>query len=325
MRLLLTHVGGLILKIKRKLNWDDVKRIVEFKTFYLMIVLTLAGVLFLFLEAWFFPATSQSAFKNIFSALGITFITSSTISFLIEIFMRLDIIDFMVARMLLILPKEIKRNVGVEEYYLDRKAVDFDNVWNESEGYLKIIGLSANDILAPARMPLLINKVKENPGFQIQILLLNPWSVMASRRSDANAYSTSNECIKRIYSVLEELRDVHNSLRSSGENVTEIDIRIYDDIPSLSMILDQNSAIVTPLTIASQGGSSPCFIAKNILTEFCVYNLYNEHFDLLWDKAITIVNTNNTELFEQTVRNDKSRLDSFPDNLTEWLEKLYVN
>ena len=312
------------MKKRRKLDWDDIKKIVEFKTFYLMIVLTLSGVLFIFLEAWIFSGYSQSHFKGIFSAIGITLITSSTISFIIEIFLRLDIVDFMVSRMLLVLPNELKNNAGVTEFYEDRKVINFDNLWNESSGFLKIIGLSCNDILAPSRMPLLMNKVKNNPKLSIHILLINPWSLMAARRSEANVYGTKHECVKRVYSVLVELKDVLENLRQSGVSISNVDVRVYDDIPSLSMIIDDKEAVVTPLTPVAQGGSSPFFIAKNILTDNCVYNLYLEHFNCIWEKSTSILNNEYEKLFTETLNIEYSRITALPKGINEWLRKIYT-
>ena len=308
---------------KRTLNWDDVKRIVEFKTFYLMIILTLIGTVFLFLEPWFFPAQSTSPFKGIFSSLGITFVTSSTISFIIEIFMRIDIVDFMVSRMLKILPTELKKAAGVTEFNGNRANINFDEIWSKSEGFIKIIGLSANDILSPSRMPLLVKKIKSNPVFPIQILLINPWSTMSMRRAESTVYGTKYECITRVYSIIVELKDVWENLKKANVDVSKIDVKIYDDIPSLSMIINENCAIVTPFTIASQGGSSPYFIAKNIETDDCVYNLYSEHFDLIWQRAVSILDMNYDDFYAYTIANDHEKSNALPSEFDEWLSKIY--
>ncbi len=71
--------------------------------------------------------------------------------------------------------------------------------------------------------------------------------------------------------------------------MSKIEVRLYDDIPSLSMVINERYAIVTPFTISLQGGSSPYFIAKNLETEDCIFSSYSEHFNVIWDRAKSLL------------------------------------
>ena len=154
-----------------RLTWEDAKQIVEFKTFYFVILLSLLGIVLILLDSLIFSANVASPWKGVLAALGVTLLTSSTVSMIYEISLRLDVTDLMVEKVLKALPSEIGGTSGLIRFGNDRTSLDFHEVWQDSSGFLKIIGFSANDILSPANTPLLINKLKENPSFNIQILI----------------------------------------------------------------------------------------------------------------------------------------------------------
>ncbi len=72
---------------KRKLEGKDIKLIVEFKTFY--VALVFIGIILLL--GYIFKKTTG----GIFNGFGITFLTSSEISIISEVFMKMELIDFM--------------------------------------------------------------------------------------------------------------------------------------------------------------------------------------------------------------------------------------
>lgn len=305
---------------KRKLNWTDIKRIVEFKTFYVIIILLLIGLLCLFLEYNIFKKNADSVFAGTFSSLGITFITSSTVSIIMEIFMRLDIVDFMSERMLNMMPENIKGNTGVGGFYLDRKRIDFKKTWIDANDFMKIIGVSANDILAAANLPIIKSKLESNKDFHIEILLLAPWSFTSGTRSKAKIYKTKNEGIIKTHAVIMDLQNFFETIKSAGIDVSRVSLKLYDDIPSLSMIIDKEFAIVAPFMVVEQGGSSPYYIVRNLETRDCLYQLYCDHFDAIWATAVEIdQDTNLGEIYKKQKTKDMLMLYNIPDEYEDWI------
>lgn len=305
---------------RRKLKWNDIKRIIELKTFYIVLTLFLVGVICLILEYVFLAKNANFSSKGIFSSLGITFITSSTVSLIMEIFLRFDIVDFMSKRILSVMPEDISGNTGVQEFYLDRKRVDFREKWDRSVSFMKIIGISANDVLASANLPLIKKKLEGDKDFFIQILLLCPWSITAEIRANASVYKTKHECINRTHAVIMDIENFCENIKEHGIDSSRVSLKLYDDIPSLSMVIDKNSAIVAPFMVVEQGGSSPYYIAKNIDTEKCLYGTYCDHFNTIWENA-TCVNSEVVfdSIYIDQKDKDKIRIDSIPDKYNDWV------
>ncbi len=304
---------------KRKLSWNDIRKIVEFKTVYIVIVLLLLGILCLFLEYIFFSNNMESVYRGTFTSLGITFITSSTVSIIMEIFMRLDIVDFMSERMLEVMPEEIKGNTGVNAFYFDRKRIDFKEVIKSSDKIIKIIGVSSNDILAAANLPIIKRQLMEHPSLQIQILLLAPWSATAHIRSSAKIYKTKHEAITKTQAVITDIRDLITNLKDDLD-ISRIQLRVYDDIPSLSMVINCKEAIVAPFMVTEQGGSSPYYIARNVEVHNNVYHLYVEHFDTIWETATPIdENTSMEEIYLKQHIKDDEFVSNAPKHYSKWL------
>lgn len=305
---------------KRKLTWDDIKKIVEFKTLIIVIALSVLGVVFFFIEYYVFSKFPNSVLRGTFSSLGITFITSSTVSLIMEIFLRLDIVDFMSERMLAVMPEEIKGNTGVCEFHSDRKRIDFKEHIINADGFLKIIGVSANDILASANLPIIKEKLKQNPQFRIEILLLTPWSVCAEIRSAAKTYKSHNEGIVKTQAVIMDICNLVKNMQLDGMDTSCIQLRLYDDIPSLSMVIDNQKAIVAPFMVVQQGGSSPYYIARNINVKNNIYDLYCEHFDSVWENAVEITEkTSFEDIYTSQQKRDEKRIHNNPNTYSKWV------
>lgn len=309
---------------KRKLSWDDLKRIVELKTIYIVIILFLIGAICLFLEYNIFSDSKDFIFKGVLSSMGITFITSSTVSFIMEIFLRLDIVDFMTQRMMAAMPDTIKGNTGVKEFYSDRKRIDFKEYWKKAESFIKIIGVSSNDILASANLPLIKERLAKDRDFYIQILLLTPWSVTAEVRSHAKVYKTPNEGIIKTHAVILDIQNFLKNIKASGIDLSRITLKLYDDIPSLSMVIDNKAAIVAPFMVVEQGGSSPYFVAEHLENVDGLYELYCNHFNTIWDTATTIHEGMDMALvYSQQRKKDAQLIQDIPDKYDDWI--LFIN
>ena len=226
----------------------------------------------------------------------------------------------MTDRLVSVLPKAIKENTGVREFHRDRKNIDFKTFWLESKEFLKIIGVSSNDILASANFPLIKKKLKESSTFYVQILLLAPWSFTAEIRSTAKVYKSHNEGILKTYTVITDLRNLFENLSNEKIDLDRIQLKLYDDIPSLSMVIDAKSAIVAPFMVVEFGGSSPYYIADNIDVEDSLYKLYLDHFDTIWETATQIKeDTDLNVIYNQQIEKDIDIVTSFPKDYSSWV------
>lgn len=213
-------------------------------------------------------------------------------------------------------------SIGIHDFGHDRSRVDFTSMWNTAEGFVKVIGLSANDILSPHTTHLIINRIQADPDFRVQVLIINPWSQIAQRRSEAVAYKTEHEFFRLTWSILLEARDKLDVLHRLGVTGDRFDVRLYDSIPSLSMIIDSRQALVTPLTCVLKGGSSPFFIARATEAPSDVFNTYLRHFDAIWSEP-TSVSLHNMDLgstYSKMVMKELTRAQEVPPTLAEWLE-----
>lgn len=304
---------------KRKLKWEDIKQIVEFKTFYLTVILIFVGIIFLLL-GYVGPSFGSQIVGEIFKALGITFLTSSTVSMISEIFMKMDVIDFMSQKMLSVMPEEIKSDVGIKEFHADRKNIDFKDFWKRADGQIKIIGVSSNDVLSSANFPLIKQKLLENKNVSVQVLLLSPWSFTAITRSYAKGYQTKYEGIVKTHAVIRDIQEFNESWSSKGYGEPRIRLRLYDDIPSLSMVIGTEYAIVAPFMVIEIGGSSPYYISKKNEFHKNLYDAYVEHFDTIWDSATPVdIGTNINDIYKSQHSKDLLTVKNIPDNYDEWL------
>lgn len=310
---------------KRKLEWDDIKIIVEFKTFYLTLIFIFIGCIFLLL-GYIVPDSSGQIGKQIFTALGITFLTSSTVSIISEIFMKMDIVDFMSQKILNVMPEEIKSDVGISEFYADRKNIDFKDFWKKATGNIKIIGISSNDVLASANFPLIKQKLIEDKELSIQVLLLSPWSFTAITRSTAKGYQTKYEGIIKTHAVLRDIQEFNDSWSGKGYGNPRIQLRLYDDIPSLSMVIGTEYAIVAPFMVIEIGGSSPYYIARKNEFHQNLYDAYVEHFDTIWESATPVdMDSNMNKIYKNQHNKDCLTLKNIPEDYDKWLLSINHN
>lgn len=306
---------------RRKLTWKQIKQIIELKTFYIIVLLVLLGTIFLLLER--LELGKDFIFEGVFSALGITFITSSTVSLIMELFLRFDLVDFMGEKLLSAMPENISGNTGVNEFYLDRKRIDFKSRWENSKDFMKIIGVSANDILASANFPLIKQRLESDKDFFVQVLLLCPWSITADIRCGAKVYKTKYEAIVKTHSVIMDIENFYEAMKETGIKEERFELRLFDDIPSLSMIIDADIAIVAPFMVIEHGGSSPYYVANNIQTNNCLYELYCNHFDTIWHTAHRIDDfTSMKNIYEKQTVRDNKRVKELPRSYDEWVLKI---
>lgn len=307
-------------------SWKDLIRILSFKTFYLIVVVALIGISLILLDRVVFPPSTESTYvspwRGVLLALGATFLTSSTVSLLFELFLRLDLVDFISAKILSSMPSTSVDAVfyqsGLSSFENSRAALSFDTLAKSAIGYIKIIGFSANDIFSPHTTHIIQERLATEREFFIQVLIINPWSIMAQRRAEASVYPTENKFFGQVWAAFRHARDFVSELRNRGITESHAEARLYDAIPSVSMIIDGSKALITPIISTKTGGSSPCFIIEKTSSDKSPYSYYEEHFDSLWKNAQIINETNMNDLYKKTLEKELQRVKNLPSNFKDW-------
>ncbi len=308
-------------------SWKDLLQIVSFKTFYLILIVALLGIALILLDRVIFPpsldpANQTSPWRGILLALGATFLTSSTVSIFFELFLRLDIVDFISSKILNSLPSTSVDTVfyqsGLSSFENSRASLSFDSLAKGASGYLKIIGFSANDIFSAHTTHIISERLKTEREFYVKVLIINPWSIMAQRRAEAIAYPAEKKFFGQVWAAFTHSRDVFAELKATGIDESHAEARLYDVIPSVSMIIDSSKALVTPLVSTKTGGSSPCFIVKRTSSDKSPYSYYEKHFDWIWNNAQKIADKNLDDLYKSTIEKELERVNNLPSTFKDW-------
>lgn len=297
------------------------RRALSRKTTLFLIIVALVGTIIMLADAVYFPASSTSPGRGVLLALGATLVTSSTISIVSEMFLRSEIIRIVADKVVSILPIERHfRLAGLDQFGENREELDFSKIWRSASGYLYVIGLSANDILSPQYMPQAIKRLTSEREFSVRVLLINPWSTSAGVRASAPCYDSQAEFLRRVWAILQEMRDTSRALQARGSGA-QLEVRLYDQVPSLSMIIDDKHAVVTPIGVSRQGGISPFFVFRNNVAERGAYSVYRRHFDAVWDDALAL-RDGFTSIFAQSRSASLAFVQNMPSTLEEWIARV---
>lgn len=285
------------------------------------LVVGLVGVV-LVLATVALPGDLSSPLNSTLLALGVTLVTSSTISLLAETYLRTQVVDLVINRVTEILPAQTRvREMGLEAFGVDRVDVDFGQVWRSAEGALRIVGFSANDILSPHLIPIALDRLGRESGFSVMVLLLNPWCATSTTRSHAPCYSAPEDYLRRVWAVITELQAARRRCREQGIDPARLELRLYDGIPSLSCVIDDVEALVTPTLHSRPGGSSPYFMVRRTSGAQDLYGIYREHFEALWDDSRP-VGDDLAALHQRTLHEEQERSATMPRDLAEWNSRL---
>jgi len=258
-------------------RWTDLRAVVALKTFYVALVLVLLS-LALF-GIWVGFDDKSAALAQAVLALAIALATSSTISLLSEMALRLDIVRLVTSELATSLAT--RDRATVVEFHESRRGLDCPQVAREASGTLRVIGISANDILAVQPLDVLGRRVQSG-DLRLHVLLLDPRSAAGHERSAQSAYGSADSMGSRVQGIASHLVDLAGDLRSSGTTIEQFDARYLDRSPMLSAIIDESRAIVTPLVANLTGGRSPYFVVSADGPQGYLYRIYRSHFEELW-------------------------------------------
>jgi len=291
-------------------SWQQIKSVVEFKTFYIALLTALLGVMAMLIE----PQLSlppASPFKGVLTAIGITLLTSSTVSIFTEMAIRFDVVDLVSNRISASLAALPLRGSEVDHpdllgYKQARDEIDFVSLVRDAQGFLGIHGLSANDVLAAQPLHALRKRLRQESNFQVRILLLNPWSLTALLRASQNAYAQRESFFEKLVITINQVLDFQE-LPDVERRHPGVELRVYDGIPTVSTVFDARQMLLTPLNCVRTGGASPSFLLRPTDSSACAYRVFVEHFEASWDTAQPI----RRETLAALVEKSKAEGDAF--------------
>jgi hypothetical protein len=179
--------------------------------------------------------------------------------------------------------------VGIKDAGKSRGDIDFKNFIESSRGFLKIIGLSVPDITEEACRHKMMERLRTDNSFEIQILLVNPKSIVAYKRAQAQTYKSPESFFNRVYYTIAELRDFKAVIdQEDGIDSTHFDVRLYDVIPSSSCMITEDLVHVTPYVITNTGALSTFVVYEDTSSDNSVYDQYLRHFDNIWRNSSSI-------------------------------------
>lgn len=271
-------------------DWQDIKRVVEFKTFYLALLLAVVGIALILGESYILSKYPPFAMKGALQGLGLTLVTSSAVSVLTESALRLDLVDLVVGRVKDVnseLLSSSTRNIHpeVERFLSSRHDFDFGRLIREASGEIEICGVTANDILAVQQLHVLARRFAEVPTLRVRVVILNPRSHGAECRAKHRAYPTPSVFFEKSAAAINALMDYQDRLVQEGIAADRFQVRVTDMLPSTSFVITSKEAIFTPLLSARTGGSGPTLVFRRDGGTGGTIRLLVDEFESYWSNA----------------------------------------
>jgi len=271
-------------------SWQDVRKVVEFKTFYLALVLVLLGTVLLLAEvrvsAWL------PALKGVSQGLGLTLVTSATVSVLTESFLRLDIIELVAGRLRdinqqLLLDNGQGNHPELERFLHCRNDLDFNGIVKEAHNEVLICGVSANDVLSVQLLHTIEDLMRQRAALRFRIVLLNPWSVGAALRAGHPAYKRTRQFHEKCAANLNALLDFQDRV-SQLPGTSRFEVRLTHATPSTSTVITEQRVVLTPLLTVITGGRAPTLIFRRDAGAGGTVGLLLQEFEAQWATAFAV-------------------------------------
>lgn len=276
-----------------KKNWSELWEASK----WLLASLTIAsiGIVILF----FHTQIEIETWKVFFREFGVALIIAGIVSFVYEYFLRFGLVELIIEK--LHIDKSIT-DAGIKSIYSPKKIdprSDFEKILyflDNTTQKIKLLGITADFYFkygpASPSYDRLIHLL--DSGCEIQVLMLNPdptkeekekgMTIPFSVLSRAEAEKDNPKDLQR------KIRESFNSKFSLKEKYGDLlKIRFYDSPPLCAMtVLDRNMK-VTPYLFGTLGLESPTFeIENNERRPTCLFRVYEQHFDLLWESGIEL-------------------------------------
>jgi hypothetical protein len=266
------------------LKWTSIKPAFTLKSFYIALIVALVGSLLIAIGQLGLTGTWQT----IIVGLGLTLLTSSTVSFLSEVFVRLDVLDLIDAslrRQTTANPRALLAS-GLTDYGSSRRYFSFGGLVSSARSELLILGISANDVLSPATLDRIAERVLRQQQLCVRILLLDPASDAAILRSKSSAYESHDGLQNKYLAVRSELDSVSTRLLSAGVAPSRFMVKLYARAPVLSLVLNEHSGVVSFFLEHTTGGRSPFFAFTDSDHGDNFYGQVRSHFEALWNAPV---------------------------------------
>jgi hypothetical protein len=267
------------LRFSRIPGWSDFTRSVTTKTFYLATVILAIGIALIGIAL-----SVHGLAQVLLLALGSTLATSSVYSVISEAMLRLDTLELIKGEF-----DNLRVQVGLlatqggndgSRQIKNRREIDFAEFVSAAKKWLKVIAFSANDLLSAPNCDRIYEALNTGRLDSVQVLLLDPNSSAARTRSSAPAYHSLTSLRDKTRAVVNELEELRTRLSRIGRG-DAISWWFVSEPITVSLVADQNTAIVTPIVRTHTGGTSPTFIFDRRSRGEEFYEVYLEYFESL--------------------------------------------
>lgn len=259
------------------------------KVFILFVILSLLGITFMVLALYPF---ANSVFGTILLNLGVTLLTSGTISVLFEVSARREASNEIMEKVSTILTPLPPTIIAWD----NRNLLSFQNLIENSGQRLDLMGLTLPDITEQGLLPLCFAAI-QNRGTKFRILLLNPNSEAAKVRARYPQYDYAEAIFEVSRSSILRLHKFSSQLKARGVDQEKFDFRLYNELP-LCLTITDSSLILSVYILDVIGQHAPYleFKGQDYSSRFCVS--LRDHFDSIWNSSIRITSMTDNEIIQ---------------------------
>jgi hypothetical protein len=261
--------------------------IVRSKVVILFVILLLLGITLMVLGLYPFANTISG---TILLNLGVTFLTSGTVSLLFEISARKETGNELIMKVASIL-SPLPQNIVLAN---NRNNIQFQGIITTAGKQLDLMGLTLPDITEQGLLPLYLDAI-ENNGTCFRILLLNPNSSTAKIRAEYPLYNLAESIFEVSRSSILRLHRFSSQLKAKGIDESRFDVRLYNELP-LCITITDHSLILSVYIVDVIGQHAPYIEFKGdaYSSKFCIS--LREHFEKVWSTSQSIASMSNIDV-----------------------------
>ncbi|MEK6751165.1 MAG: hypothetical protein AABZ00_02775 [Chloroflexota bacterium] len=238
---------------------------------------------------WYFFDQTNKMGGDLFLSLGSTFIATSLLMYINQIMGIKNIED-----QLRDIQEEIKKQIleiqnnsvllkkfienGVVDFWIERRQIE-NNMWNTFTENVRdevwLFGVAEYGYAVDQTFAEILKRSTDR-GCNYKILLLDESSIHAKNWDEPDPSIVSSK-IRSATHRFQELMGKYD------DNKGKIELRVYDDIPSMSIVKADDEMLVTLFIPSLQRDNSPTFRVKAIHNG--MFSHYEKHFSNIWGKA----------------------------------------
>lgn len=252
---------------------------------YILIALGVIGVL-----AAIITKPTNQVFGDLFLSLGSTLIATSLLSLLyqnlgvknladhlreIQVDIKEQMIEIQNNSVLL---KKFVEN-GVIDFWIERRQIE-NNMWNvftqDARDEVWLFGVAEYGYAVDNAFADILKEATSR-GCSYKILLLDASS---SHAKDWDEQDKSDIVPSKIRAATRKFQEM---IDKNDDNKGKIELRVYDDIPSMSIVKNDDEMLITLFIPTLRRDNSPTFRVKDIHNG--MFSHYEKHFFNIWSRA----------------------------------------